>query len=204
MGLVGERDDGVRVGVVDMFERQIGVQNGLDRGRRRGGVEQQAPLLCDHFLVAERVEARERLQWRELHRRQPRRLYRAHVPAAAFHAQDIDLRPVEVSPLRLDRRIPAPVQHEARNLTEQARRIDPDRQIFGISGAGVFRDRGSGFGVVPTRLHATFPLSPLKIRPALRRPTAPLARGLPAQTRLWSDVQSRQAFFIDGAICFRL
>ena len=38
--LVGEADDGVGVGVIDVFVGEIGMQDRLDRRRRRGGIEQ--------------------------------------------------------------------------------------------------------------------------------------------------------------------
>ena len=85
--LVGERDDGVGVGVVDVFERQARVQDRLDRRRRRGGVDQQPALLAHHVLVAEGFEPGQRLQRFKLDGGQARRLDGRHVPAAALDAE---------------------------------------------------------------------------------------------------------------------
>ena len=53
--LVGQRQHGVGVGVVDIAVRQEGVQQGLDRGGGRGRVEQVGPVRGHHVLVGERV-----------------------------------------------------------------------------------------------------------------------------------------------------
>ena len=59
--LVDQRQHGSGVGVIDEFMRQEGVQQRLDRGVGRGGVEQVQPLHIDHRLVGQRIECAELL-----------------------------------------------------------------------------------------------------------------------------------------------
>ena len=88
--LIGEREHRGRMGVIDEFVRQEGVQQRLDRriGRRR--IHQIDALVIHHVFVGEARQREQAAQRRELHRRQARRLDVAHVPARALDADDID------------------------------------------------------------------------------------------------------------------
>ena len=79
--LIDQRQHGGGMGVVDEFVRQEGMQQRLDRGVGRGGIEQVQPLHVDHRLVGQRLERAELLERFELHHRQAPRLDVGHVGA---------------------------------------------------------------------------------------------------------------------------
>ncbi len=78
----------------------------------------------------ERVEAAQAPQLMQAHRRQALRLDVAHIPAAALHAQHIDVFAELIFRGGLDRGVAAAMQHQLRIGTEQPRRIGAQRQIF--------------------------------------------------------------------------
>jgi len=88
---------------------------------------------------------------RSFNRRQARGLDRAHIPTGAFDAENIDRIAVEIGEPRLHRGVAAAVQHQPRILAQQARGIDPERQIAAeILVAGY---RRFGIAIVPRALH---------------------------------------------------
>ena len=89
----------------------------------------------------------------ETHRRQPGRLDRAHVPAAALHAQHVDRRAGDVRHLGLHRGVAAAMQHQPRLAAQQARRVDAQREVLADALGGVLGDRGLGVAVGPEVLH---------------------------------------------------
>ncbi|MNY65998.1 hypothetical protein D3C86_2033590 [compost metagenome] len=56
MWLVCQRHDRIGMGMVDVPERQVGVQDRFDRRVRCCGIEQQPALQHHHVVVAERRE----------------------------------------------------------------------------------------------------------------------------------------------------
>ena len=89
VALIDECEHGSRMGVIDEFVRQEGVQQRLNRGIGRGGIEQVQPLHVDHGLVGERVERAEPPKRLELHRRQAPGLDIGHVGAGALDGDDV-------------------------------------------------------------------------------------------------------------------
>ena len=77
------------MGVVDEFVRQEGMQQRLDRGVGRGGIEQVQPLHVDHRLVGQRLERAQLSERFELHHRQAPRLDVGHThPASVLSLVD--------------------------------------------------------------------------------------------------------------------
>ncbi len=54
---IGQGEHGGGVGVIDINMRQIGMQQGFNRGVRRGGIEQIAALDIDHILIRQRLQS---------------------------------------------------------------------------------------------------------------------------------------------------
>ena len=153
VGLVGQRQHGVGMGVVDELVRQEGVQQRLDRRVGRLAVQKVAALDVDHVLVGQRLQADQLAQRFETHRRQPGRLDRAHVPAAALDAQHLDGCAGDVGHLGLHRGVAAAMQHQPRLAAQQARRVDAQRQVLADTLGGMLGDRGLGVAVGPQILH---------------------------------------------------
>ncbi len=161
VGLVGDREHRVRVGVVDKLVRQEGMQQGLDRwvGRRR--IEQIAPLHVDHVLVAQLAEPGEFAHRLQAHGGQPRRLDRGHVPAAALDAEHLDIFAGDVGLARLDRGVATAVQHQAGHAAQEARCVDPKRQVLVHALLVIALDGALGLAVAPETFHIP-PPSPLR------------------------------------------
>ena len=153
VGLVGEAQHRGRMRVVDEFVRQKRVQQRLDRGVRRAGVEQIGALDAHHVLVGQRVAAAQLAQRREADRRQARRLDIAHVPAAALDAQHLGRLAEQVGHHGLDRGVAAAVQHQPRLAAEQPRGIDAQRQIGCDAALAVARDDRLGIAIRPQAAH---------------------------------------------------
>ncbi len=105
--LIADREDGVRVRVIDEARGQERVQQRLDARVRGGGVEQVRAKLVDHRLVGHRVERAELAKRREAHCRVPLGLDRRQVPAGALHVQDLDGLAEQGRRRRLHRRVAA-------------------------------------------------------------------------------------------------
>ena len=127
----------------DRFDRRV--------GRRR--IHQQPALLAHHLDVRQRLEAGERGEFLQSHRRQAGRLDRAHVPAAALDAKNLDLAAVRVPNDGLDRGIAAAMENQLRVAAEEAGRIDTGRQIGVQAGSDIAVDDGSKLRIRPTRFH---------------------------------------------------
>ena len=112
VGLIGEAQHCSRVRMVDVFVRQKRVQQRLDRGVRRAGVEQIGALDAYHVLIGQRVAPAQPAQRREADGGQARRLDIAHIPAAALDAQHLGGVAEQVRHHGLDRGVAAPVQHQ--------------------------------------------------------------------------------------------
>ena len=79
--LVGQREHRGRMGMIDIFVRQEGVEQRLDGRIGRRGIEQIDALVVHHVFVGEAVERAKAPERRELHRRQAGWLDVAHIPA---------------------------------------------------------------------------------------------------------------------------
>ncbi len=112
--LIDQRQHRGGMGVIDEFMRQEGMEQRLDRGVGRGGVEQVQPLHVDHGLVGQRLQRAQLLQRLELHRRQTPWLDIGHVGAGALHRDDRVLHAEIVARSGLDRGVAAAMQHEQR------------------------------------------------------------------------------------------
>ena len=187
VGLVDQRQHGRGMGVVDEFVRQEGMQQRLDRGVGRGGIEQVQPLHVDHRLVGQRLERAQLSERFELHHRQAPRLDIGHVGARAFDGDHLVLLPEIVRPLRLHRGVAAAVQHQQRVAPQQARGVDPERDVLADALGGVGLHRLARGAVVPLAFHGARcckfrPLSQVlleRLRAARRamRPARRRARG---------------------------
>ena len=130
VGLVGEREDGVGVRVIDIARWQVGVEERLDAGGRRAGVEEVRAELVHHVLVAHGSERAVGEEGREADGGVSRRLDGGEVPARPLDEEDLDDPPEKVRRLRLDRRIAAAVDDERRVCSEEPRRVRAERERF--------------------------------------------------------------------------
>ena len=141
------------MGVIDVFVRQKGVQQGLDRRVGRVRVDQIGALHPHHVLVRQALAGAQLAQRREPHRREPGRLDRRHVPAAALDAQHLGRLAEQILDHGLDRGVAAAVQHQLRVLPQQPRGIDAQRQIAPDAIAGIARDQALGIRIRPQTAH---------------------------------------------------
>ena len=151
--LIDKRQHRCGMGMVDEFVRKEGMQQRLDRGIRRCGIEQVQPLQIDHGLVGERVQRTEPPQRLKLHRRQAPRLDVGHVGAGALDGDDIVLLAEIVAKPRLDRGVAAAMQHEKGIAPEQARGVDAERDVGTDALGGVALHHLPRGDVVPLALH---------------------------------------------------
>ena len=161
LGRVGDGQHRIGVGVIHELVGQAGVQDGLDRRRRRRGLEHVGGELVHHLRVRERIELRQALQIVELHRRESGRLYGLQVPAAAFDVQDVFVLAEQVLLHQLDRGVAAAVQHQGLVAPEQARAVDAQIEV-----AAALRR----FLVVPEAVHIEL-AKKARIIPAMPTPT---------------------------------
>src|SRR6185437_16125578 len=151
--LVGEGEHRGRMRVVDVFMRQEGVQQRLDRRVGRAGVDEVGALEIHHVLVAQRVARAQAAQRRETNGGQAGGLDLAHVPAAALDAEHLDFVADEVGRLRLHRGIAAAMKDEALVAAEQPRGIDAQGKVAIDAAPGIVPDDGFGILVGPLALH---------------------------------------------------
>ena len=163
VGLVGQRQHRGRMGVVDEFVRNEGVQQRLDGRIGRGGIDQIGALQTHHFLVGKLLTVAQFFQRREPHRRQARGLDSAHVPAGTLDAEDVDGIAVEIGEARFHRGVAAAMQHQPRILAQKPRGIDPQRHV--AAEACIALHRSIGVAIGPGTLH---PLAFFAIRPPPR------------------------------------
>jgi hypothetical protein len=148
VGLIGQRQDRVRVRMVDEASRKEGVQKRLDAGVRGGGVEQVRAKLVDHRLVRHRVERAQLAQRLELHRRVTVGLDRRQVAPRALDVEHRDLL-AEGGPHRgLDRRVAAAMQDERRVAPDEARRVRAKGQELRDARSEVLHHLRCGLDVV--------------------------------------------------------
>ena len=157
IGLVGEAQHRRRMRVVDIFVRQKGVQQRLDRRVRRTWIEQIGALDAHHILVRQRVAFAQFSQRCESDRRQAGRLDIAQVPAAAFDAQHLGGIPEQIGQDRLDRRVAAAVQHQPGIAAEQTRGINAQRQIASDAALAIARLHRRRIAVRPQAAHRSPP-----------------------------------------------
>ena len=129
VGLIDQAQHCRRMRVVDEFVRQEGVQQRLDRRVWGHRIEQVLALDTDHVLVAELRPRAQLAQPVEPHRRQTGGLDRRHVAARTLDAKHLDGFAEQVRQRGLHRRIATAVQHELGVASQEARRIDPQREI---------------------------------------------------------------------------
>ena len=153
LALVGDRQNGGRMGVVDEFMRQEGVQQRLDRRIGRIGIEKIGALQRHHILVGKAVALARFQERRELHGGQAGRLDHAHVPAAALDAENVEGFADEIGRHGLDGSVAAAMQHEARIAAEQAGGVDAQREVAVDAFGGIGRGHGLGVAVVPEVFH---------------------------------------------------
>ena len=161
VGRIGDGHDRIGVGVVDELVGQAGVQDGLDRRRRRRGLEHVGGELVDHLRVRQRVELRQPLQIVQLHRRESGRLDGLQVPAAALDVQDVFVLAEQVLLHQLDRGVAAAVQHQRLVAPEQARGVDAQSSSLWHCADSL---------VVPEALHVQL-AKKARIIPAMPRPS---------------------------------
>ena len=123
---VGQRQDGVGVRVIDVRGREEGVQEGLDRGAERLGIDERAPQPGHHRRVVERLRRPQRLEILEPQAREPVGSDRAEIDAAPLDAQDAHRPAAEVGLLLLERGVAGAVQDEGRLAADEARAVDEE------------------------------------------------------------------------------
>ena len=151
--LVGQREHCVRVCMVDEGRRDPGVQQRLDRGIGRLGVEQRAALRIDHRLVRQRRQPAQRQQRLEPHRRQARRLDGREIPARTLDAEYVHAHACNLAQACLQRGIAAAVLDERRLLSDESARVDSECQVRADALQRVACDDLGGFGIRPPALH---------------------------------------------------
>ena len=144
VGGVGDRQHRIGVGVIDVFVRQDGVQNRLDRRRRRRHPGHVRDQLVHHLRVAEGFEPRQPQQMRQAHRREAGRLDELQIPAAALHIQDVFLVAEQIALADLHRGVAPAVQDERLVASKQTRGIHPEPQVVAELG---------GFRILPQTVH---------------------------------------------------
>ena len=112
IGRVGNRDERIRVRVIDEFVRQQRMQDGLDRRRGRTSAQRVREQLVAHLRVRHRRQRRQSLHVVERQRRKPRLLDRLQIPATALHVNHVFLVTEEIARAHLHRRIAATVEHQ--------------------------------------------------------------------------------------------
>ncbi len=168
--LIGQGEHGGGMGVVDELVGDEGVQQGLDGGVGRAGVQEALALGADHVLVAEPVQGAQAHEGGEAHRRVARRLDRAEVPARALDAQDLDLVAEQVPLAGLHRGVAAAMQHQARITAEQAGAVGAKGEVFADALPGVAIHSRLGVLFVPQTFHVRPPV------PRRRKATSGRAR----------------------------
>ncbi len=153
VGLIGDAQHRGRMGVVDIFLRQESVQQRLDRGVGRAGVEEIGALIAHHVFIGELValaQLQERLQ---PHGGQAGRLDIAQIPAAALDAKNLDLVASKIGRFRLHGGVATPMQDEQRVLAEEPRGVNPQGEIARHALLGIARHHRLGFLVAPAGFH---------------------------------------------------
>ncbi len=154
IGLIGQREHGSRMGMVDKFVRQERMQQSFYGGIWRAGIEEIDALVVHHLFVRQALERAQAAKRCETDRGQAGGLDIAHVPAGAFDADDLELVTEEIVQLRFHRRIAAAVEDEARIGAEQTRRVDAQREILADALSRVTGHKIPRFGIRPTALHS--------------------------------------------------
>ena len=152
-GLIGEGQDGVGVGVVDVARRDPGVQQRLHRRVGRVGHHQGGALGLHHALVRQGVELAQGEQSLHAHGGQALRLDVAQVPARALDAQHLDRASDHVVDRGLQRGVAPAVLHQARIGAQQAAGIDAQGQVFAHAARGIAGHIGERVFVRPQTLH---------------------------------------------------
>ena len=111
-GVVRQRADGVGVHVVDVGERQEGVQEGLDRGAPRAGIHQSPGHQIGHLFVGHLTAITQCCQFRKAQRRVVRFDRPTHVGAGALDPHHLLLSPEVINDTSLGRRVASPVHDE--------------------------------------------------------------------------------------------
>ena len=153
--LVGDREDGVRMRVIDEASGERGVEERLDARRRRVRIEEREPHLVDHLLVGHRREREHALERSHPDRGVARRLDRREVPARALHVDDGDGLAEERPSLRFHAGVAASVENERVVSAEEPGGIGAQRDELadGRNTARAFRDRPRGIRVHVATVH---------------------------------------------------
>ena len=146
--LVGDREEGVRVRVVDEFAGDDRVEERLDGGLRSRPVDRLAAELLHHLLVGERRERGELAEALDAHGGEALWADGAEVAAAAFDVEDGDCLACRLGDGSLDAGVAAAVQDEPRIAPEEARSVDAEREILPVLGAELAEDLLGFFSVV--------------------------------------------------------
>ena len=120
LGCIGDCHHGVRVGMIDKFEGDDGVQDRLYGGVWRSFVFERLSLARHHFCIAEMLQLCHLLQHLQTNRRKACFFYRVQVPAAAFDIKIVSC---------LERCVPAAVQYQVHILTQKPGGVDPHLKV---------------------------------------------------------------------------
>ncbi len=142
VALVGQREDGVRMGVIDVRGRQERVHQRLDRRVPAPRVEQGPADLVHHRGVVERFERPQAEQRAEIEGGVLGGPDGGHVDARRLDEDGGHVLAGDGPPRRLHRRVAAAVQHQRGFAPEQPARVCPERDSLSprrpvqIDGAG--------------------------------------------------------------------
>ena len=128
--LIDQRENRVRVRVIDELVGKKAVQERLDRGVRGIGVDKASALRIDHVLVGQHLSVAQRAEALETDRWQAGRLDASEVPSTALDAQDRHLIADVVNQSRLHRRVAAAMEHQSRVLPDQTRGVHAERNVL--------------------------------------------------------------------------
>ena len=167
--LIDDAEHSRRMGVVDEFVRQEGVQHDLDRRIWRRRIDKVGALDARQLLVVDRLERARPTQRCEPHGGKTFGLDRRQVRAGGLDAQNLNLFAEAVAHTRLQRGIAAAVQHQLGVAAEKPRGVDAQRQLALDAGFGARRDERFGVTLDPAALHgALLEHDPEEWKPVLR------------------------------------
>ena len=171
LGLVGEREDRVRVRVIEEAHRNERVHQGLDRRRRRPMIEEMRAELVHHCRFREGAERAQAAHVREVEPGKALGLDDAEIVTRCLDENRRHAIAEDGRVLALRRRVAAAVEHEVRLTADEPARVHAEREVLADARA-IARDAHCRIVVGPRALHA-------RARPRVRA----LPRAAPAASR---------------------
>ena len=149
LGQVGEGEEGRGMGVIHDLVRDPGMQQGFHGWVGGLGIEEVEALDIDHRLVREGGQVAQAHQGFHPDGGQAAGLDRFEIPAGALDVQHIDHSAEDIRGGGFERGVATAMHDQIGIAPDEARGVDPQRQIAGPClwpGGG---EEGLGFGIVP-------------------------------------------------------